>query len=47
MFVSPTTVVNNYNTVASGNGESEEVGSGAFPYTFTAFNADFSLMSKT
>ena len=47
MFISPTTIVNNYNTVNGGNGESEEVGSGAFPYTFTAFNADFSLMSKT
>ncbi len=47
MFVSPT-IVNNYNTVAAGgNGESEEVGSGAFPYSFTAFTADFSLMSKT
>ena len=47
MFVSPT-IVNNYNTFAAGgNGESEEVGSGAFPYSFTAFNADFSLMSKT
>ena len=47
MFISPTTVVNNYNAVTGGNGESEEVGSGAFPYSFTAFNADFSLMSKT
>ena len=47
MFVSPT-IVNNYNTFAAGgNGESGEVGSGAFPYSFTAFNADFSLMSKT
>ena len=47
MFVSPT-IVNNYNTVAAGgSGESEEVGSGAFPYSFTAFTADFSLMSKT
>ena len=47
MFISPTTVVNNYNAVTGGNGESEEVGSGAFPYSFTAFTADFSLMSKT
>ena len=47
MFVSPTTIVNNYNTVTGGEGGSEEVGSGAFPYSFTAFNADFSLMSKT
>ncbi len=47
MFVSPT-IINNYNTVAAGgSGESEEVGSGAFPYSFTAFTADFSLMSKT
>ena len=46
MFISPTTIVNNYSTVA-GNGDSEEVGNGAFPYTFTAFNADYSLMSKT
>jgi len=45
MFVSPTTIVNNYSTVASGNGE-EEVGSGAFPYTFTSFNVDYSLASK-
>ena len=46
MFVAPT-IINNYNTVSSGNGDSEEVGNGAFPYSFTAFNADFSLMSKT
>ena len=46
MFISPTTIVNNYSTVA-GNGDSEEVGSGAFPYSFAAFNADYSLMSKT
>ena len=45
MFISPTTIVNNYSTVASGNGE-EEVGSSAFPYSFAAFNADFSLYSK-
>jgi len=46
MLVAPT-IINNYNTVAAGNGESEEVSNGAFPYSFTAFNADFSLMSKT
>ena len=47
MFISPTTIVNNYNTVASGNGEDDDVSNGAFPYSFSAFNADFSLMSKT
>ena len=46
MLLAPT-IINNYNTVSSGNGESEEVSNGAFPYSFTAFNADFSLMSKT
>ena len=48
LFVSPT-IINNYSTVAAGgdggNG-SEEVGNGAFPYTFTAFNVDYSLASK-
>ena len=47
MFISPT-IINNYSTVAAGGGDdSEEVGNGAFPYSFAAFNADFSLMSKT
>ena len=47
MLVAPTIINNNYNTVSSGSGESEDVSNGAFPYSFTAFNADFSLMSKT
>ena len=46
MFISPTTIVNNYNTVSSGNGEDDDVSNGAFPYSFSAFNADFSLYSK-
>ena len=46
MFISPTTINNVYNTVASGSGNSEEVSDGSFPYSFTAFNADYSLMSK-
>ena len=47
LFVSPT-IINNYSTVAAGGdgGGSEEVGNGAFPYTFTAFNVDYSLASK-
>jgi len=47
MFVAPT-IINNYSTVTAGGGgdNSEEVGNGAFPYSFTAFNADYSLMSK-
>ena len=41
------TIVNNYNTVAAGgSGGEEEVSDGSFPYSFTAFNADYSLYSK-
>ena len=47
MFISPTTVVNNYNTVTGdGTGDSNEIGDGTFPYSFQAFNVGFSLASK-
>ena len=46
MFIAPTTVVNNYNAVTGGEGESDDVGNGAFPYSFQAFNVGFSLASK-
>ena len=46
MFIAPTTVVNNYNAVTGGEGEGDDVGNGAFPYSFQAFNVGFSLASK-
>ena len=46
MFIAPTTVVNNYNAVTGGEGESDDVSNGAFPYSFQAFNVGFSLASK-
>ena len=45
MFLSPTTVVNNYNTVGTGSGDSD-VSDGSFPFNLQTFALDYSLASK-